>query len=96
MKLIRLFWMGKQKKAARLVLEQQGQIYEGVCFRPEWLQECLCEGYSEALWNRLDRGGQLENAPIVDICYNVGWNVYRGRKSLQIVITNIRCSFFKA
>lgn len=96
LKLIRLFWMGKQKKAARLVLEQQGRIYEGVCFRTEWLRECLSEGYSEALWNRLDRGEQLENAPVVDICYNVGWNVYRGRKSLQIVITNIRCSFSKA
>ena len=89
----RIFWMGHQKKALRMILEKNGQMYECVYFRPEILKECITERYGESIWNRLDAGGILEDSIMVDVCYNVGWNVYRGRKSLQIVISNIRCSF---
>ena len=93
LQLRRIFWMGHQKKALRMVLEKNGRVYECVYFRPEIFKECIVERYGASVWNRLDAGGVMDSEVSVDICYNVGWNVYRGRKSLQIVISNIRCSF---
>lgn len=92
----RMFWMGHRKKAVRLVLEKDGRLYEGIHFRPETAADCIRETYGEELWNRLDQGAMLDRPLMLDLCYQVGWNVYRGRRSLQIVITNMRCSLEKA
>lgn len=88
----RIFWMGQHKKALRLVLERNGRLYEGIHFRPDYAAECIRESFGEGIWNTLDQGAQLDTPLQLDICYQVGWNVYRGRRSLQIVITNIRKS----
>ena len=92
----RMFWMGHRKKAIRLVLEKEGRLYEGIHFRPETASDCIREAYGEELWNRLDQGAMLDRPLMLDLCYQVGWNVYRGRRSLQIVVTNMRCSLEKA
>lgn len=95
-KLLRLFWMGQQKKAARLLFaDGEGDVYECVCFRLQALKECIEEGAGQGMWNRLDQGEALTEGVGVDICYQIGWNFYKGRKKLQRIVTNIRCSFPK-
>ena len=59
------------------------------------LKECIEEGAGQGMWNRLDQGEALTEGVGVDICYQIGWNFYKGRKKLQRIVTNIRCSFPK-
>lgn len=92
-KMRRILWMGRQKKAMRILVWDDGAEYECVCFRTQDLAQRMEEGYGKGIWHRLDQGEVLSEGVLVDICYQVGWNWYRGNKKLQRVITNIRCSF---
>ena len=92
-KMRRILWMGKQKKAMRILVWDDGAEYECVSFRTQDLAQRMEEGYGKGIWHRLDQGEVLSEGVLVDICYQVGWNWYRGNKKLQRIITNIRCSF---
>lgn len=95
LELQRVRWMGTRKKAANLFFYKDGEIYETVTFRIEALHECIAETASEAVWERLFFDGTLEKPVKMDICYHVGWNVYRGRKRLQINVSHMRPSVEK-
>ena len=88
----RVRWMGNRKKAANLFFSKDGEIYETVTFRIEALHECISESASEEVWERLYLDGTLEKPIPMDICYHVGWNVFRGRKHLQINVSHLRPS----
>ena len=92
-KIRRILWMGRQKKAMRVLVWDDGAEYECVSFRSQDLAQRMEEGYGKRIWRRLDQGEVLSEGVLADICYQVGWNWYRGSRKLQRVITNIRCSF---
>ncbi len=90
--LSRVFWMGGRKKAARLVLEKEGRVFEATTFRIEALEECVREAGGEALWQRVYLDGTVNASVRLDIAYHLQWNVYRGQKRRQIVVSHLRVS----
>ena len=73
-KMRRILWMGRQKKAMRILVWDDGAEYECVCFRTQDLAQRMEEGYGKGIWHRLDQGEVLSEGVLVDICYQVGWN----------------------
>lgn len=82
--------VGKNKTVLQIRFEDQGSFVNGVLFQADEKLKSLEKEGPEGVIEDLLSGKDL---PVTfDICYQPGWNDFRGTKSLQIKLVDIRFS----
>lgn len=82
--------VGKNKTVLQIRFEDQGSFVNGVLFQADEKLKSLEKEGPEGVIEDLLSGKDL---PVTfDICYQPGWNEFRGTKSLQIRLVDIRFS----
>lgn len=68
--------LGKTKNTVKFTFNQNGKLIDGVCFND--LKDCYVE--------------ELKEPTVVDIAYNVSYNYWMGRRTIQLMLVDIKKS----
>lgn len=82
--------VGKNKNVLQVRFEDKGTFVNAVLFQADEKLKELSDQAPEGTIDGLLEGKDLPLA--FDICYQPGWNEFRGKKSLQIKLVDIRLS----